>query len=149
MAVDTIQMLSELSKQLVPILKAVLEQDGVKANSDLIKSISAVSDDKLIEFIMNDYYEYVSSGRRAGARKVPIENLIEFIKKNNIQPKPGQTTNQLAFAIQNSIFKSGITGKHYIDQVLQTIGDYSANYVADDLSAEVADTLVEELTPDK
>jgi hypothetical protein len=144
--IDTTQILKELSNQLVPILKAILEESGVKSNSDLIKSIGAQSDDKLIQFIINDYYEYVSSGRRSGARKVPIENLLEFIKKNNIAPKPGQTSNQLAFAIQNSIYKSGIQGKHYVDQVLQTMGDYSANAIADEYAAEVADEITLDLT---
>jgi hypothetical protein len=150
MAVDTTLILNELSKELEPLIKAILEQHGVKQNSDLINSITPeVQDDKTLNFLMNDYYQYVSTGRVAGARKIPIEYLIEFIKKNNIFPKPKQTINQLAFAIMTSIYEMGIRGKNYVDTVMQTLAEYSQKSVADDYTEQVADEITIELTPNE
>jgi len=56
-------------------------------------------------------YKWVILGRKKGSGKgsrVPIEALVKWIRKNNITPKDGISINQLAWAIQTSIYKNGI-----------------------------------------
>lgn len=56
-------------------------------------------------------YKWVQLGRKKGSGKgsrVPIEALVAWIKKKNITPSSGMSTNQLAWAIQTSIYKFGI-----------------------------------------
>jgi hypothetical protein len=144
--IDTLVILNSLSTALLPVSKAILEQFGVKPDSKMIASMEFQSDDKLVNFIVNDYFEYVSLGRRAGARKVPIEYLLMFIKQNNISPKGKQTLNQLAFAIQTSIYKNGIQGKNYLDTFINAVADYSTDRFADDYTLQVADEITLNLT---
>ncbi len=70
-----------------------------------------------------DYAKYVESGRRPGARKVPISALVAWIKSKRVGisrtsrgrfTKRQMTITQLAFAIQNSIYKRGIAGRPFI-----------------------------------
>lgn len=70
-----------------------------------------------------DYAEYVERGRRPGAKKVPISALIQWIKARRVGvgrtgrgrfTKRTMTVTQMAFAIQNSIYKRGISGRPFI-----------------------------------
>ena len=144
--VDQAIILKSLSTQLLPVSKSILEQFGIKPDSKLIKSMEFESDNDLVNFIVNDYFEYVSLGRKSGARKIPIEYLIEFIKQNNISPSGKQTINQLAYAIMTSIYKNGIQGKNYLETFINSVADFSTNQFADDYTSQVADELVNNLT---
>lgn len=185
--IDTQTIMARLNLVLYPQLKAILQSHGVKSSSKLMQSIEFQSTDKLTQFLVNDYFEFVSTGRKAGGRKVPIEYIIQFIKDNNLQPRTRsiqstafaiakgiqhgrgsakqpptdalytwmatngiapeqQTINEQAFAIQQSIYKNGIKGKNYLDQVMQTMGDLSTTNVADDYTLQVADEITNDLT---
>jgi hypothetical protein len=89
---------------------------------------------------VNDYYQFVSKGRKAKARKIPIQALVRFIKKNNINDSK-KTTNQIAFAMQTSIYKSGIRGKNFLTTVENSVTDYVEIKVADFLEEFLADSL--------
>lgn len=136
---DTIK---KLLKDLRKVTIVALEQSGVRRNSDLSKSVMYIGNKDNIRLEVNYYYPFVSDGRRPGVRKVPIEALIEFIKKNGITPQNGKTINQLAYAIQNTIYKQGINPKNYIDKVINIAGEVSQEEIADGLMDEVADNLV-------
>lgn len=75
---------------------------------DQIKVISTPSG---LELKGPDKYKWVQLGRRKGSGKgtrVPIQALVEWIKKKNIKPRDGKSINSLAWAIQMSIYKEGI-----------------------------------------
>jgi len=65
------------------------------------------------------YGKFVDTGRRAGARRVPIDALIQWIKDKNFQADVNKTKGAkfnidnwrrgLAFAIQKTIFDKGIS----------------------------------------
>lgn len=93
-----------------------------------------------------DYFYYVSTGRRPLARKVPVEDLIKWIKDKGIRPRAGQTINQLAFAIQSSIYKVGIKAKNYLNPVVEVTSDIVAEDLAIDLAEQIATQLAEELS---
>jgi len=106
-----------LTDDLIAITQQIMITNGVSRDSDLIKSIDIKVVNDSIELVALDYYQYVSTGRRPRARKVPIEDLIAWIKEKRITPRGGQSINSLAFSIQRSIFLSGIKGKKFSSNV--------------------------------
>ena len=85
-------------------------------NSALYKSTRSEAKGGVLQIAMFDYAKYVISGRRAGAKKVPISALIKWIKQKGLTPRAGQSINQLAFAIQTAIFKRGIKGRPFLSK---------------------------------
>lgn len=87
----------------------------------------------------NDYAEYLDRGRRPGAKKVPIQALIKFIKIRNLQSKikgrKGRFTNinQIAFMIQNSIYRKGIKGRKFLISGLEEGDEIIRFYLDRDL----------------
>jgi hypothetical protein len=97
-----------------------------------------------------DYAQYVDSGRKKFAKKVPISALLLFIKQRGIGQARGRngrygkrtiSANQLAFMIQNSIYKKGIAGRHFI----QPAFDLGQNLVDIYLDNSLLDGLTYEL----
>mgnify|MGYP003604025386 FL=1 len=144
---DITKMMVDLLQQLQKITLMTITQSGVKAKSDLAKSVKYTVTKDGIQMEVAAYYPYVSGGRRAMIRKVPIKDLIQWIKKYNIRPRNGQTINQLAFAIQTSIYKRGIRAKNYVDKVETGVADYTAMAIADDMAEVIADDLVDMFEP--
>jgi len=96
-------MINELGKELIT--------QNHRATGKLIQSLdftvskSVESTDLLI--FMNDYGEFVNTGRRKGAKKVPIPALVEWIKQKGIATGNKKILG-IAFAIQKTIEKEGI-----------------------------------------
>ena len=102
---------------------AMVSKDPSLAGSDLVESVEVrVDSDKSLSVWVNDYYDFVNSGRRRGAGKIPITALINWIKEKNVGTGK-LTVNQLAFAIQTSIFKAGIQGKFFDVAVDETVDE--------------------------
>lgn len=114
--------------------------------SDLEKSVEFIYKNDAFVLLAYDYFTYVSTGRRPRARKVPIEDLLKFIKEKSIVPRKGQTINQLAFAIQQSIYKVGIKAKNYLNPVVEVTTDIVAEDLAIDLAEQIATELSEEIS---
>ena len=74
--------MTTLAQQLSVAVKALLISKGLKQSSDVVKSVQFVAKDNLIQFLANDYLETLSTGRRAGGKKVPIKYILEFIQQN-------------------------------------------------------------------
>jgi hypothetical protein len=136
-------MLDDLLVDLQKVTVATIVQSGVDKNSNLTKSIKYVTVKNGVNMVANYYYPYVSSGRKSGIKKVPIKALIEYIKRYNIPLRPGQTLNQLAFALQQHIFKAGIKSKNFDDKVVNAAGEITQMAVADELAVAIADELVD------
>lgn len=136
-----------LMKQLKDITVMTLKKSGVKENSNLAKSIQYVTNKDGVQMLAASYYPYVSAGRKANIKRVPIADLIQWIKQYNIRPRPGQTINQLAYAIQTSIYKRGIKAKSFEEKVEVGVADYTSVVLADELAELVADDLVEMFAP--
>jgi hypothetical protein len=115
-------------------------------NTDLINSIEWQYRNDVFMLIANDYFQWVNSGRKPRARKVPIEPLIKWMMKSGIKPTQGQSINTLAFIIQNSIYKIGIKAKNITDPIIGQTLDTLEMYIADNLSVQIADQIAEELT---
>lgn len=88
----------------------LIKQDH-KATGKLISSLDYNIEDSLLStdlvITMQDYGEYVNTGRKRGAAKVPIKALVEWIKQKGIETNNKKVLG-MAFAIQKTIEKQGI-----------------------------------------
>ena len=132
-------------KEMTAAVKIVMARKGIEKRSNLMKSTEVVWKNNAFVMIANDYFEYASGGRRPSARKVPIADLLSWIKQYRIVPRGGQTINQLAYAIQTSIYKSGIKKKNYADPVEETLTDISAEATAEIMSEVIAERIAESI----
>ena len=136
--------LSKIQKSLLQTLKAatqtVLLHRQLDTRSNLTRSIEWQYQKNSFVLLAFDYFEYVDTGRKPKARKVPVEELIPWLRENNIRPRGGQTYSSLAFAIQQAIYKTGIKGKNYTDDITET----SLDLIADDISDEYSQQIVDE-----
>ena len=141
--VDYQEMLKEMLIDLNKVTILALQQSGVKKDSNLSKSVNYVEVKNGVQLEVAYYYHYVSAGRKRGIRKVPIKALLEYIKDKGIRPRAGQTLNQLAFAIQKSIYKEGINPKNFETKVENVAADLTMNEMANMLAESIADELVD------
>ena len=138
---DYKELLVDLLKDLTKVTLIAMEQQGVDKNSKLSKSVNYAVINDSIQLEVAYYYHYVSSGRKRGIKKVPITALIQYIKDKGISPRSGQTINQLAFAIQNSIYRQGINPKNFEDKVSDNALDVASEGLAEGLAESIADEL--------
>ena len=131
--------------EMTKAVKIVMSRKKLDKRSHLLRSAEVVWKNNAFVLLANDYFEYASQGRRPRARKVPIRDLLSWIRQYKIRPRQGQTKNQLAFAIQTSIYKSGIKKKNYADPVETVLTDMSAEATAEILSEVIAEVIAEKI----
>ncbi len=141
---ETVKILETLVNDLTLLARRTMIENGVQSDSDLIKSIEFIPSSSGLAMVANDYYEYVSTGRKPKARKVPIEDLIPWIKKYGIG---AGDINQLAWRIQQGIYKNGIKGKSFSTPVEDNVADLSSQELAEVLSEVIADEMVMAFEP--
>lgn len=140
----TKELMKDLITDLTLLAQRTMIENGLEANSDLVKSVAFIEKDNGLQLVANDYYTYVSTGRRPKARKVPVEDLIIWIKSKGIG---AGNINGLAFAIQQSIYKNGIRGKGFENPVENNVADMASEELAEVLSEVIADEMVMAFQP--
>lgn len=102
------------------------------ASGKLYNSVQVISkkdgnDDYTLQVLMEDYSQWVQSGRLPGKRGVPIEAIEEWIRERKLQgrDKKGRYIKRrsFAFAIQTNIKKFGIRPSNFLDVALENIMD--------------------------
>lgn len=150
MIVDVDKILLAIKDDVVAAAKVVMIQHGVPQQSDLIKSVDMELVNSNLVLVANNYYVWLSAGRKAGIKKVPIQALISWIKKYRIvgRSKKGRFISQvsLAFAIQNSIYKKGIRGRNYADKVEEITLDILSEQLTEIMSIAIADVVAESIS---
>jgi hypothetical protein len=121
-------MLKTFKRGLIDISKVYYSMRGIPnktfPKSDLIKEMKIIKKPEGLFIESNDYIRYLDSGRKKRARKVPIDVLITWMKKNDIKPSgKNETLTSVAFKIQNAIYKNGILGRDFIDPSLEVTVD--------------------------
>lgn len=139
------EVFEDIQKALLADLKkatlAVMKKRGVKASSDLSKSVEWVEEDNVFTLMAEDYFQWVDSGRKKGIMPPP-QDLIPWMKKNNITPSAGMTYAQLSFIIARAIKINGIKAKNYITPIEDVGTDIISEELADAISEEFVDELV-------
>jgi len=73
-----------------------------------------------VDIIMERYAEWVISGRRPFTKKIPLDALLQWIKKKGLAA-PGISQTSLGFAIQNSIYKKGIRARDFLTPAVESV----------------------------
>ena len=111
-----------IAKYLKFDIQARLLEKGHSATGKLVRSINNKvergNDFITIRGEMIFYGQFVVTGRKPGARGVPIADLVTWIKNKNFSDAATSTLG-LAFAIQKSIIKKGIKPDDFIGFVLK------------------------------
>ena len=114
-------------------------------DSDLSRSIEYTYKDNIFVMLDNDYFQYVARGRQPKARKVPVEELIKWMKKKGIAPKKGDY-NATAFAIQQTIYKNGLKPRPFVNPIIAADLEIISEDIALELSENIALTIATQLT---
>jgi hypothetical protein len=134
--------LDEVAPILEDIIKKSLEQKrypfGYAGNTGLSNKIASgklrdsvevnvvkQNDDTIIQVLMEEYGQWVQSGRAKGKKGVPVSALEKWIKDRGLKGrnKKGRyiTNKSFAFAIRNNITKFGIRPSNFIDYSLEAL----------------------------
>lgn len=131
------QALQELGELIIELMRHRLETNGRyplrRGQSRLLDTLAVnVTQDgnagprmrgPALEVFAQDYARYVESGRRPGVAKIPLDALVQWVKRKRIGTRRGgkgqrkvrpDSVIQLARAIQQSIYKHGIRGRPFI-----------------------------------
>lgn len=141
----SVNITKEFLNELNAATQKILQQYKLN-NTDLQKSIDWQYSNDVFTLIANDYFEYVSTGRRPRAKKVPVEDIIKWMKKKGISPNAGQSYNQVAFAITEAIYKNGIKAKNYINPVIDVTTELMSEDIATQLSEDIATAIANDLS---
>lgn len=134
--------INELGKELI--------KQNHRATGNLIASLDYAIEHRgdLFSIIVTSlpYGGFVNTGRRAGAKKVPIQVLVEWIKQKGIATNNKKVLG-IAFAIQNKIHKEGSPTKNrvrkfgkgvdFIDDTLERINGEIEKRIADIVFAPI------------
>lgn len=70
-----------------------------------------------------DYWQWIEEGRKPG-KQPPPEVMLEFVKRKNIQPRDGITSQKsLAFLIGRKIGRDGIKPRRYLAKTQEEFKD--------------------------
>lgn len=108
-------------QELATHLKSAIRAQAPTSSRELEESIDVVVKKTMEGFIIEGsaiYYEkYIRSGRKPGAKGIPINDLIEWIRTGKKQI-PGMKERQQAFMFQYSIKKKGIKANPFVIRAL-------------------------------
>lgn len=89
----------------------------IAPNSNIFKEMYAkASGNIVIQLLLNDYVQYIESGRKAGSKFPPIQPIVQWAKKRGIP-----TDNSTIFLIRRAIAEDGIRPRPFMYKVLETI----------------------------
>ncbi len=86
------------------------------SDSDLLKNMKVEVENERLVISIASYYRYIESGRKVGAKGIPTSVLITWLNKKKIVPRSGMSINSLAFIIQRSIVKKGISKRPFLTE---------------------------------
>jgi hypothetical protein len=96
------------------------------ASSSLYNSVQVKqSGNDSLEILMNQYWQYVQSGRLPGKKGVPIEAIEKWINERKLKGRDDKgkfiKKRSFAFAIQTNIKKFGIPPSNFLDVAIENI----------------------------
>ena len=98
----------------------MLNKKGINTiapDSKIFKEMYAkASGNIVIQLLLNDYVQYIESGRKAGSKFPPIQPIVQWAKKRGIP-----TDNSTIFLIRRAISEDGIRPRPFMYKVLETI----------------------------
>lgn len=132
----------EFSKDLMELVRMVMESNvGINSktkpprntliDSNIYKTLSvrATHDGDLIfDIILNDYIQFIESGRRVGAKFPPVKPIVDWAKKRGIP-----TDNATLFLIRRAISRDGIKPRPILQYVFEEVDREWDEKLADEI----------------
>lgn len=108
--------MNEILLILAAFLKEEMQKELIlqkhQATGKLLSSIDVILIEEAAKIILrgqSDYYgQFVERGRRPGVKRVPADALESWARTIGMTLRQGQTYRNLAFAIQQTIYREGI-----------------------------------------
>lgn len=148
MLMEISKIVVEFSKDLMELVKMVMESnvgintkvgENTLVGSDIYKTLSvkATNDGDLIfDIVLNDYIQFIESGRRKGAKFPPVEPIVRWARKKGIP-----TDNSTIFLIRRAISREGIRPRPIMAYVFEEVDrEWDTN-----LSDKLFDKIMEEI----
>jgi hypothetical protein len=111
--------LQQIAQYLSDTLQMELLNQGHTASEALFNSIQSVIEHTLTGITISAqalyYAKFVNAGRKPGTKGVPINLLVEWIRRKRLNME-GKRERSVAFAMQRSIRAKGIKPSRFIDK---------------------------------
>ena len=118
---DQKRILDDLGDFLDKALANTLKKQGKESSGALMQSFRHVVrfelDKIVVEGQMLFYGEFVDKGRKPGAKGVPVQALIDWLKRKKIESDITKAKS-MAFAIQKKIKADGIKPTNFVENML-------------------------------
>jgi len=136
------------SKDILEIVRAVMSSSvGINlkvhrntlTDSDIYRNINIVAThdgDLVFDLMLNDYIQYIESGRRVGAKMPPVEPIVRWAKKHGIP-----TDNSTIFLIRRAISRDGISSRPIMDFAFKELDKQFEYRWADELFNKLIEKL--------
>ena len=106
----------EFSKDIMDIVRVVMESNIDSDSYKNLKVIAKNDGDLVLDIILNDYLEFIESGRRKGAEMPPVEPIVRWARSRGIP-----TDNSTIFLIRRAISRDGIAPRPFMATVMEQI----------------------------
>lgn len=118
----------EFGKDIAALVRMVMDSNvGVNqkvgrntlSDSDIYRTLSvrATNDgDLVLDIVLNDYIQYIESGRRKGAKFPPVEPIVRWCKEKGIP-----SDNSTIFLIRRAIARDGIAPRPIMAKVFDEL----------------------------
>lgn len=131
-------------KDLMIVWRQLMASDyavNVKSNttlefSNLDNTVKIEAVDFNFNLFYNYYLEYIESGRKPRARKVPIRPLIDWMKRKHISDD-----NRVAYAIRESIYQLGIPPRPLLEPFGEMLDERFEKKIYDDIFNKITEKL--------
>lgn len=138
----------EFSKDLMTLVRMVMESNvGINSkvgrntltSSQIYKTLSvrATNDGDLIfDIVLNDYIQFIESGRRKGAKMPPVEPIVRWARSRGVP-----TDNSTIFLIRRAISRDGIKPRPIMQYVFEEIDREWDEQLADELFNKIMEMI--------
>lgn len=122
---DTNKIVKELAKSFLEAFRTILSTNvgmnpksgtNTLKDSNLSRNVKTATleneTDIIAELLVNDYIQYIESGRRKGAKFPPVAPIVKWCRKNGIP-----TDNSTVFLIRRAISRDGIAARPIMTHV--------------------------------
>ncbi|QIK55056.1 hypothetical protein G7051_12180 [Dysgonomonas sp. HDW5B] len=135
----TLKVLKAIAEDVLALAHLILDENGLK-NSALrngVRYTVECSDNPVITILFNDYVEYIENGRKPNSGEAPpISDLREWAQRKGIP-----ATNDVLYAIAETIKKQGMAPRPVLAVLEQQIEDSFSNEWADQLFEAIMEEL--------
>lgn len=122
---ETNKIVKELAKSFMEAFRTILSTNvgmnpksgtNTLKDSNLSRNVKTATleneTDIIAELLVNDYIQYIESGRRKGAKFPPVAPIVKWCRKNGIP-----TDNSTVFLIRRAISRDGIAARPIMTHV--------------------------------